>query len=175
LTVDEDPVRSCSACSPAATYIADQHHCPDEFHCTAARIEKKLNVSSGCEQLTVECPGAEMQVLLEAGKYKTICPANVRCDGEWTLFDEDHKAQRIVNMMCLNRVPRLETKCSCWKPLHVQLCTGAICKETTAGFSPDGCIAQFPCDRGTHLKIARKGQVRIFFQEEKFIEATFQQ
>ncbi|XGW03013.1 hypothetical protein V3C99_014765 [Haemonchus contortus] len=158
--VSEKDAPVCSLCSTPATHAIDQHSCPSNFHCSEARIERKFNVSTGCQYLTVECPGKEMQVLLEAGKLKTIYSESVRCDGEWTFVDDNHSAQRIVNMMCLDEAPQIGGDCSCSKLLRTQLCKDGTCEETAVDFSPDGCIAKFSCEKGFQLEISRVSRER---------------
>ncbi|VDO48518.1 unnamed protein product [Haemonchus placei] len=125
--------------------------------------------------LTIAHAGAHIltkRVLLEAGKFKTIYPESVRCDGEWTFVDDNHNAQRIVNMICLDEAPQIEGDCSCSKLLRTQLCKDDTCEETAVDFSPDGCIAKFSCEKGFQLEISlvsREGKNDVAEVRKQFI------
>ncbi|WKY11783.1 hypothetical protein Q1695_003391 [Nippostrongylus brasiliensis] len=155
----------CSICSSSAIQAIERGCFPDDFYCTRAQIESTFNASSGCTDLSIKCPGDQIQLTLDAGSTVIAYSNEVRCDGGWNLIDDNLVSHRIVSMKCLNNGLRpylsdkLTGECSCAQPVQVRSCVNnhGPCEETVADRSPNGCFATVPCRQGHVAVIHERG------------------
>ncbi|VDL62822.1 unnamed protein product [Nippostrongylus brasiliensis] len=163
--VEERKEPVCSICSSSAIQAIERGCFPDDFYCTRAQIESTFNASSGCTDLSIKCPGDQIQLTLDAGSTVIAHPEEVRCDGGWNLIDDNLVSHRIVSMKCLNNGLRpylsdmLTGECSCAQPVQVRSCVNnhGPCEETVADRSPNGCFATVPCRQGHVAVIHERG------------------
>ncbi|WKY11785.1 hypothetical protein Q1695_003391 [Nippostrongylus brasiliensis] len=100
----------CSICSSSAIQAIERGCFPDDFYCTRAQIESTFNASSGCTDLSIKCPGDQIQLTLDAGSTVIAYSNEVRCDGGWNLIDDNLVSHRIVSMKCLNNEIKIGEK-----------------------------------------------------------------